>query len=132
MACFSERIKMLRKEKGLSQHSLGEEIDIPRTTISSWEYDNRPPDLFSAIKLAEFFKVSLDFISGLSDNRKLECSRKIRDTLLITIDSDASLRESIDKLLSSTDLKRLLVQVQNYPEEKIKKIIQVLKIIEEL
>ena len=131
MAYFSERLKMLRNENGLSQSSLGKEIDTPRTTISSWEYDNRPPDLFTAIKLANFFKVSLDYISGLSDSRNPEYSQKVTGNLLNAIDSDASLRESINKLLISTELKKLLMQVQDYPEEKIRKIILVLKIIEE-
>ncbi|HEY9059577.1 MAG TPA: helix-turn-helix transcriptional regulator [Pseudobacteroides sp.] len=131
MAYFSERLKMLRNEKGLSQSSLGKEIDTPRTTISSWEYDNRPPDLFTAVKLANFFKVSLDYISGLSDSRNPEYSQKVTGNLLNAIDSDASLRESINKLLTSTEFKKLMMQVQDYPEEKIRKIIQVLKIIEE-
>ncbi|KNY24769.1 helix-turn-helix domain-containing protein [Pseudobacteroides cellulosolvens] len=131
MAYFSERIRILRKEKGLSQNRLGVEMNIPRTTISSWEYDNRSPDLFTAIKLAEFFKVSLDYIAGLSDTRNPEDLKKITAAILNGFDSDANLRESINKLLISTELKKLLMQVQDYPEDKIRKIIQVLKIIEE-
>ena len=64
---FAERLKMLRQELNLTQNQLAEETKISRSVISEWESGLKIPRLDSLIKLAEFFKCSIDYLAGLED-----------------------------------------------------------------
>ena len=64
---FAERLKMLRQELNLTQNQLAEETKISRSVISEWESGLKIPKLDSLIKLAEFFKCSIDYLAGLED-----------------------------------------------------------------
>ena len=67
MSKFSERLKALRKDKGLSQDQLAKEVGLTHTAIGLWEQDKRVPNLDAVISLAKFFDVSIDFLAGLKD-----------------------------------------------------------------
>lgn len=65
------RIKELRKEKGLKQTELAAILNVTQGALSSWEtgrYDIGNDDLK---KLADFFSVSADYILGRDDISKL-------------------------------------------------------------
>ena len=64
---FPERLKELRKESGLSQQELANKVGLTHTAIGLWELNKRIPNLDAVIKLANFFKVSLDYLAGLED-----------------------------------------------------------------
>lgn len=59
---IGERIKELRKEKGLAQWELAEEINSAQNTISGWETGRTEPTVFSCIILADYFGVTLDYL----------------------------------------------------------------------
>ncbi len=67
MSKFSERLKELRTEAGLSQDQLAKQVGLTHTAIGLWELDKRVPNLDAVIELAKFFKVSMDYICGLED-----------------------------------------------------------------
>ena len=67
MVNFAQRLKELRKEKNLSQDLLAKQVGLTHTAIGLWEQNKRVPNLDAVIKLANFFKVSLDYIAGLED-----------------------------------------------------------------
>ena len=62
---FKENLKMLRNEDGLSQDKLATLLGTSKSTISCWETGEREPGMRSLIKLAKFFKVSIDYLVGL-------------------------------------------------------------------
>ena len=64
---FGERIKELRKNKGLSQEELGEYFSISGPAVSKWESGLSEPDNLTLIKLSNFFGVSTDYLLGKSD-----------------------------------------------------------------
>lgn len=64
---FAERLKELRKEAGLSQDQLAKQVGLTHTAIGLWEQNKRTPNLDAVILLAQFFRVSLDYIAGLED-----------------------------------------------------------------
>ncbi len=64
---FGERLKELRKELGLSQDQLAKKVGLTHTAIGLWELNKRVPNLDAVIVLAQFFKVSLDYIAGLEE-----------------------------------------------------------------
>lgn len=64
---FGERLKELRKQKGILQKDLTNLLNVRNTTISMWETGATEPDLTALIKLAIFFEVSTDYLLGLED-----------------------------------------------------------------
>ena len=66
---FSNRLKELRLQKGLSQKDLEKELGgkITATAIGYWELNKRIPNLDAVIILADYFCVSLDYIAGRED-----------------------------------------------------------------
>ncbi len=67
MSCFSEKLKELREEKGLSQAQLAKEVGLSSGAIGHWEVKKRVPNLDAVIILADYFQVSLDYIAGRED-----------------------------------------------------------------
>ena len=59
---LSEKIIMLRKQKGLSQEELAECLNVSRQTISRWELDTALPDATNLVQLSKLFEVSTDYL----------------------------------------------------------------------
>lgn len=68
MPTFGERLKLLRKEKGLKQSELANILGVTERTIRYYEFNEREPDLSGLNSLADFFEVSIDYLTGRSDN----------------------------------------------------------------
>ena len=65
---FAERLKELRTEKGLSQLQLANVAGGPSySAIGHWELNKRTPNLGDAVKLAEFFGVTVGYLAGVED-----------------------------------------------------------------
>lgn len=54
------KLKELRQAKGMTRAQLSKAIDIPERTIARWENSETDMYLRTAVKLSEFFEVSLD------------------------------------------------------------------------
>tara|TARA_Y100001933_G_C18978139_1_gene555498 strand:- start:745 stop:1869 length:1125 start_codon:yes stop_codon:yes gene_type:complete len=59
-------IKNLRKESGITQNDLAKALGVTFQTVSKWENGSSYPDIALLPELAEYFKVSVDQILGLS------------------------------------------------------------------
>lgn len=57
----------LREDKDLSIRELAEKLHIQRTTYHNYETGKRELPFDLAIKIAEFYNVSLDYIAGFTD-----------------------------------------------------------------
>lgn len=68
MTLFSKRLKELRKEKNLTQKSLGEKTGLSERGIQNYELELRKPSAESVVILADFFDVSTDYLLGRSDD----------------------------------------------------------------
>lgn len=62
-----ERIKFLQKEKDgkVSLNALEKQLDIGKSTISSWE--KKQPSADKLAKLADYFNVSTDYLLGRTE-----------------------------------------------------------------
>ncbi|WP_308573609.1 helix-turn-helix transcriptional regulator [uncultured Eubacterium sp.] len=65
------RLKELRKEKGISQLKLALDLTTNQNTISRYETGERECDYAMLIKIADYFDVSIDYLLGRTDNRKI-------------------------------------------------------------
>jgi len=66
---LGERIRTLRLEKGLTQEELGKVLGVGKTTVCQYENETRKPDPNMLRKIAEFFRVPVDYLLGLTDIR---------------------------------------------------------------
>ena len=57
---FSEQIKKLRRDQGLTQEELAAKIHVTRQAVSNWENDKNLPDLETLIVIRQTFQLSLD------------------------------------------------------------------------
>ena len=62
---LGERLQKLRKDFGLSQKDLVQELSVSPFTISSYECNHSDPDDETKIKIAKRFGVSTDYLLGL-------------------------------------------------------------------
>ena len=65
---FGSRILKLRKQSGLSQRELGERIGLSHKAISTIESGTRGTTIDKVVALAEHFRVSTDYLLGLTDD----------------------------------------------------------------
>lgn len=66
--CFSKRLKELRLNNGLTQKDLAKAIEVGRTTISEYESGKIVPKQEGLLKLANHFNVSVDYLTGVSND----------------------------------------------------------------
>ncbi len=54
------RLQKLRRQAGMSQQELADQLHVSRQSISKWELGTATPDLDNLVRLSELFGVSLD------------------------------------------------------------------------
>lgn len=59
---FEEKIVEFRKQKGLSQEELAEQLGVSRQAVSRWELGQTLPDIPNLLQLCELFGVSADYL----------------------------------------------------------------------
>ncbi len=83
---FGENLKALRQKNNLTQAELAQELDVSVRALSSYETNQREPNLELITKIAYYFHISLDdlfgiapvvFDSGNTEKKKKELSDKI-------------------------------------------------------
>ncbi len=117
MTVVGKRIKKLRRDMGITQSKLGECLNLDKTTISHYENDTRMPDMETLMKVADFFKVNINYLLGLdsiaySDKRSFEISDE-------EIEFITEIRKSINygKIMSNPKRYAHLLDI-NIPREK--------------
>ncbi|MBP5288968.1 MAG: helix-turn-helix transcriptional regulator [Clostridia bacterium] len=65
-----QRIRDLREDKDLTQKQLAQALHCSQQAYSNYELGQRDIPTEVLIRLARFYKVSTDYILGISDNRR--------------------------------------------------------------
>lgn len=65
---IGERIIQKRKELGLSQEALGEQLGVSRQAIYKWESDATLPEIDKLIALSKMYGVSVGWLLGVEDD----------------------------------------------------------------
>ena len=64
---FKEMLFQLRRERGLNQEQLAEQIGVSRQAVSKWETGEASPDLPNLLALADALDVSLDVLCARAE-----------------------------------------------------------------
>ena len=102
------RLKELRKQKGLTQQELADEISVSKITVLRWENEERQIKLEKAQQLADYFGVNVGYLLGYSDVRfELEQIEKAIKNRLI--DSESTINKDVfENTLKIVELARFL------------------------
>lgn len=66
---FSERLKDLRKQAGLTQIDVAEKLGISQPAYASWERGVKKPTQENLVKIAQILNVSVDYLVGNSEEK---------------------------------------------------------------
>lgn len=67
---YYSRLRDLREDHDLTQDALVEILKMHKTTYTNYEQGKREIPFSLAIRLAEYYNVSLDYIAGLTNDPK--------------------------------------------------------------
>ncbi|MGZ9871795.1 helix-turn-helix domain-containing protein [Priestia endophytica] len=110
---YGERIRKLRKERGMTLRDLSDALGIPFTTLGNYEREDRQPNFETFQVIADYFNVSIDFLAGRRGEKTSEeyifrkGTDQMKDQL---IDAPPEIREKIvdiyDTIYLLTDRRR--------------------------
>ncbi|MBP3706348.1 MAG: helix-turn-helix transcriptional regulator [Clostridia bacterium] len=64
------RIRDMREDRDLSQSDIAKYLHCDQSLYSKYEREERPIPFEAMVKLALFYKTSIDYLAGLTDNPK--------------------------------------------------------------
>ena len=98
---FPKRLRELRTEREISQEDLAAELNLGKSTISSYEIQGKQPNFQTLVDLADYFNVSTDYLLGVTPIRERYSEEQI-------------------KFLQGKGNKELLeyLEARTYPEDK--------------
>ena len=71
---FGRKLKILRKQAGLTQKQLATQLGITKSVVSFYELQTRSPSPDVLAKLAKIFHVSVDYLLGLDNRETIDVS----------------------------------------------------------
>lgn len=122
---LGERIAKLRLEKQMTQEELAKALQISRSALSLYELNKREPDAETLSKIADFFGVTIDYLLGRTDTPSPV------DKITDSVSDDPELAKFWDELKEREDLQLLFKQTREMSPEDVKKIIRIIKAIED-
>ena len=70
MPDLSQRLRQLRTEKGMKQQDMADQFGQSLRAYQYYESGTRHPEYLHLLALADFFDVSLDYLTGRSESRQ--------------------------------------------------------------
>ena len=67
---FANNLRLLIDSRGITAKGLSDETGIPNATIYRYLHRDRAPKMNNIITIAQFFNVSIDWLMGLTDDRR--------------------------------------------------------------
>ena len=61
---FADRVKYLRQSRELNQVQFAQKMGVTKQSVSNWENDNIMPSVDMLERIADYFKVSTDYLLG--------------------------------------------------------------------
>lgn len=114
-----ERLKDLRKERGLNLEELAELTGISKSALGSYEMDDYKEIIHrSLLKLADFYEVSTDYLLCLTDNRthtNAELSElHLSDKIVELLKSGRINNRLLCEIATNENFKRLMADAEIY------------------
>ena len=96
------RIKELRTEFGITQADLAKLLKISDRAVGYYEKGEREPDNETLIKIAEYFKVSVDYLLGRTDVRNANPHQEVDEEFAALYRGYQTLNDADKGILKAT------------------------------
>ena len=100
---FSQKLQLLRKNKGCTQDELAGKLDVSRQAVAKWESGQVYPDISNLIQISKLFNVTVDYlvkdqecIVSCSDDKMSDINRLIEFRLEANINTYAACMNETD------------------------------------
>jgi transcriptional regulator with XRE-family HTH domain len=124
MTTFAERLRQLRKEKGLTLEQLAQALATTKATLSRYENNERKPKAEFVQQLAGYFHVSVDYLLGRTDIRN-------SDVIEEAIKDDPELERIWNMLSNREDVRLMFKKIADLKPADVKRILKIIEIVEE-
>jgi len=74
---IGERLKQLRKERGIKQEDLAKIIGVTKSSVSMYETNKTTPSYSALAEIVRHFNVSADYLIGVVDEEVPPCSKDV-------------------------------------------------------
>ncbi|HEM3695275.1 TPA: helix-turn-helix transcriptional regulator [Streptococcus suis] len=128
------RLKELRKEKGLSQVAFSKEIGIPLRTLQSWENGESQIKPDKAQALADHFGISVGYLLGYEDllDQLEEVDAELTKGMALSKNLSMAASSSYDELFENIlELLKKLKEVAEVTQVDSNTLIEVIKTLED-
>ncbi len=71
---FGNRLKNLRKSRGITQSELAETLEVTQQTVGFWENGVSIPSVETVIKAAKYFGVTIDYLLCVDDRPMIDAA----------------------------------------------------------
>lgn len=98
---IGQKLRILRKERRLTQQELADALEVKRATISNYEIGRRSPHLSELRRIAEYFGVGLDYFGVAQTDDILDLvarAKKVFDNGDIPIEKKEAVYKELMKL----------------------------------
>ncbi len=79
---LAKNLKKLRQERKESQEEVAVELNISRSCLANYELGRRQPDYEMLIAMADYFHVSMDYLTSRSSYRSIELAPEEMEALM--------------------------------------------------
>ena len=117
MSNLNIRIKKERQRHGWTQVEFANKLGLTKQTINNWENERRTPDPNTVVAIAELFGVTTDYLLG-------------KEQTPLTQEHLTDTYDHIKKELGE-DVSVMFKNINNWDEEKIKKLKTFVELIDE-
>lgn len=106
---FAQRLKELRKDRGLTQIQFAQQFHVSHGAVAMWETGKREPDFDTMNRLAAFFNVTVDYLLGNVTDPffQLDNDRILQDINSYESESTSTLTDR-DRRDIARDLERIM------------------------
>ena len=114
---LQERLKDLRVERGLTLEQLSEATGISKSALGKYETDDyKDISPFSIVKLAEFYKVSTDYLLGVTETKNHPNTDlhdlHLSDDMIALLKSGKINNRLLCEMAAHKDFQRLMVDME--------------------
>ena len=111
MLSFGKRISILRKELGLSQTDLANQLNTAVSVVSRYELDKMTPSVDTAKKLAQLLNTAVGYLLGETEDRELlkdpSMLRRLNDITKFPEKDKACILYALDAMINNVKLKAI-------------------------
>ena len=119
---FSEKLKMLRKEKGFTQENLADRLNVSRQAITKWESGDGIPDIENLKQISKLFDTTIDEL--VKEEKDINIDKSYKEVYELEIDHTKHFDINIDKInelsIVPNEEEKVVLEVSSNEEENLK------------